>query len=372
MSKYTVNAGERFDLVVDQHLCRIVARCLKSKYSQEIKAIVLMGSYGRGEGTAFQGENGLQPFNDYDLVVVGASMNEWKRRKIQKEFHRLEIELSAEIGIDVDLFLHTENSLKRADASLMNYEMKYGHKVVYGDESILDIMPEYSSVDLSEATRLLLNRGKLLLDISRSLQKNEVKDELKFKKFLNKVVLAMGDAALMAAGFQGIYYKNKLEQIEQITGFQNSEWLIEEYQSAIAFKFIGDVELLPRDIESYYEELKEKFLDFYYDFESVRLKKDVHEYHQYFDEISQEHTNSSWKKYLRHFYLNLRGFGLSNLDNMNWLGRHPRERLFAIFPLLIKSQLSFNESRLVSRLQACDQNQDICQQKFYQLREKYL
>jgi len=374
MSKYTVNAGSKFDLLVDQDLCRIVAACLKSKYSQNIKAIVLMGSYGRGEGTAFQGPAGLQPFNDYDLVVVGNAMNEWKRRKIQKEFHRLERELGSEIGITVDLFLHTENSLRRADASLMNYEMKYGHMVVYGDPDILDLMPEYSSVDLSEATRLLLNRGKLLLDISRSLRKNtsDQTEKLKFKKFLNKVVLAMGDAALMASGYRGIYYKDKLDEIEKIQGFHNGEWLIEEYQSAIAFKFIGDEELLPKDIEAYYEELQEKFLEFYYDFESIRLKKDVHEYSHYFDVMSHKSRKSSFQKYIQNFYLNLRGFGLSSLNHRSWLGRHPRERLFTIFPLLFKPQLSLNESRLVSRLQGCEQNQENCQQKFYQLREKYL
>ncbi|WDE98551.1 nucleotidyltransferase domain-containing protein [Lentisphaera profundi] len=170
MSKYTVNAGNKFDLLVDRDLAAIINLCLTSKYAASIKAIVLMGSYGRGEGTAFQTERGLRPFNDYDLVVVGKSMNEWKRRKVQKVFHQLERELTKDLEITVDLFLHTENSLKRADASLMNYEMKYGHKVVYGDPRILELMPNYKSVDLSEATRLLLNRGKLLLDISTRLR----------------------------------------------------------------------------------------------------------------------------------------------------------------------------------------------------------
>jgi hypothetical protein len=213
-----------------------------------------------------------------------------------------------------------------------------------------------------------------LLDISTSLSSGGIDqaDQLKFKKFLNKIVLAMGDAALMASGFRGIYYKDKLSEIEKIRGFQNCSWLIEEYQSAVAFKFIGDADLLPKDIESYYEELNDKFLQFYYDFESIRLKKDVHEYSHYFDVMCHKNKQSSWRKSLRHLYLNFRGFGFSNFEDLNWCKKHPRERLFTIFPLLIKQKLSFKECVLVSRVQGCDQNQEKCQQKFYQLREMYL
>ena len=129
MSKYTVNAGRSFDLIVEHDLNLIISKCLKSKYADMIKSIVLMGSYGRGEGTAFKTSFGVKPFNDYDLVVVGPRMNEMKR-KYREEFHKLEAELSTELGITVDLFLHTENSLRRTEPTLMNYEMKYGHMVV--------------------------------------------------------------------------------------------------------------------------------------------------------------------------------------------------------------------------------------------------
>ena len=57
-------------------------------------------------------------------------------------------------------------------------------------------MPSCKNVNLSEATRLLLNRGKLLLDIGKRIKSEEQFSEeelLLYKKFLNKVILAMGD-----------------------------------------------------------------------------------------------------------------------------------------------------------------------------------
>ena len=375
MSKYTVNAGSSFDLIVERDLNLIISRCLKSKYASVIKSIVLMGSYGRGEGTAFQTPYGVKPFNDYDLVVVGSAMNEFKRRKVQKEFHRLEHLLSAELDITVDLFLHTENSLKRAESTLMNYEMKYGHMVVYGDDAILDLMPSCKNVDLSEATRLLLNRGKLLLDISKRIKNDDefTEDELLlYKKYLNKVVLAMGDAALMASGYNTILYREKLDQIHNISGFTDRTWLIEEYQTAVAFKFIGDVDLLPSDIKISFEDIKEHFMKFYFEFEGVRLHKAIPGYQSYYSEMSLDKKALSKIDRFKNLYLNIKTFGLKEFLNHAWLLRHPRERLFVVFPLLLQSQLSLKESLIASRLEGCTQNFDHCVNTFYQLREKYL
>ena len=54
----------------------------------------------------------------------------------------------------------------------------------------------------------------------------------------------------MASGYRTILYREKLDQIAQLIHLKIN-WLIDQYQTAIAFKFIGDVDLLPSDKSSY-------------------------------------------------------------------------------------------------------------------------
>ncbi|WDE98552.1 hypothetical protein PQO03_11950 [Lentisphaera profundi] len=182
----------------------------------------------------------------------------------------------------------------------------------------------------------------------------------------------MGDAALMASGINSIYYKNKRDQIEEINSFKNRSWIIDEYQRAVAFKFIGDRELLHEDMEASFDQIKEHFIKFYFEFEGIRLSKEISEYNSYYSEMLIPCFKLPLTSKIKNVYLNIRGFGLSELLNTHWLGRHPRERLFTIFPLLFKTQLSVSECRLVSRLEGCTHNVENCLQTFYQLREKYL
>jgi len=375
MSKFTVKSGKIFDRLVKKQLDIAVKRCLDLPGSKLIKAIILMGSYGRGEGTALQTSTGLKPFNDYDLVVVGKRMTEFKRKRFQEVLKKLEEQVSEELGITVDYFLHTVNSLKRAECTLMNYEMKYGHMVLYGDENILDIMPDYKAVPLREATRLLLNRGKLLLDIQETLrQKNHIPADLEllYKKFLNKVVLAIGDSALLVFDKYKISYVDKRAEIIYTHGMKSSYWLMGEYKRAVDFKLTGDQSYLPEDVEGFFKETKAYFAHFYYWLESKRLGDEIENYSKYWRVINSTCFSKPIKQKLRNILTNFREFGISAFKAPSWLLRHPRERLFAVFPILLKNRITEWEESLIHDLEGCEGELNAGIAKFYNLRNFYL
>ena len=375
MSKFTVKSGKVFDRLVKKQLEIAVKRCLDLPGSKLVKAIILMGSYGRGEGTALQTSTGLKPFNDYDLVVVGKRMTEFRRRRFQKVLKKLEEEVSEELGITVDYFLHTVNSLKRADSSLMNYEMKNGHMVLYGAENILDIMPDYKAVPLREATRLLLNRGKLLLDIQCTLNEYKcipARFNLLYRKFLNKMVLAIGDSALLAFDKYDISYLEKRNLIASTHGMKSSYWLMREYKRAVDFKLSGDQSFLPEDVEAYFYETKEYFAHFYYWLESKRLGDEIENYSKYWRVINSTKINKNFKQKARNFIVNVKEFGIEALKSPRWLLRHPRERLFAVFPILLKSKITEWEADLIHILEGCEGRLNNGITKFYSLRNFYL
>jgi len=260
MSTYTIRGSEELDNKIDVHMEHI-----KKTVMPHCDALILLGGYGRGEGTPFIKPDGSQaPFNDYDMVVVVDTVNS----AVRIHFQALERQLTEDLMIPVDLCPYAKSELPSREFSLLNYEMKYGHMVIWGDENILDALPDYphDRIPLSEGSRLLLNRGKLLLDIKRRLSKAEAlteRERLKFIKFIHKVKLAFGDAALLAAKQYDISYATKKGRIQEIGGCPERGVVIEGYREAVELKEWGDFRVFgDYDIPQAFNAVTETYLRF--------------------------------------------------------------------------------------------------------------
>jgi hypothetical protein len=75
---------------------------------------------------------------------------------------------------------------------------------------------------------------------------------------------------------------------------------------------------------------------------------------------------------LKNFYLNIKGLGCSAIKCPAFLLKHPSERLFAVFPLLLKPFLNHRERCILKNLEGCEAKLDEGIDKFYKLREKFL
>jgi hypothetical protein len=273
---------------------------------------ILMGGYGRGEGTPFTHPDGSQsPFNDYDLMVVVEMLD----ASVRETFKSLEKNLTAEIGLPVDLYPCRRDDLPDCEFSLLNYEMKYGHRVVWGDAHILDAMPDYpaGAIPLSEGSRLLLNRGKLLLDMKLRFSRSEPlcdEERIRFLKFISKVWLALGDCALLAERKYDISYSVKRERIASVENMPHSSAVIEEYLAAIDLKTRGNYheQLAETDIEEAFLRVRSVFTDFF-----------------------------AW--YRKHYAVRECSMAKAILLNLKWNRwpylAHPRRRLYEALPELL-------------------------------------
>lgn len=337
MSRYTVKGSIELDARIDADLARITEAA-----APYCIAGILLGGYGRGEGTPFIHPDGSQsPFNDYDLVVVVETLD----ASVRQRFKSLEKQLSSELGLPVDLYPYHRDGLPACEFSLLNYELKYGHKVVWGEAPILEAMPDYApdAIPLSEGSRLLLNRGKLLLDIKLRLSSPEpLSDEerIRFLKFISKVWLALGDCTLLAGRTYDLSYSVKRERIVSVENIPQKTAVTEEYLAAIDLKNWGDyhARLVDTDIEEAFQRVCAVFLDFF-----VWYRKQ-----------SSSEECSIFKAMLL------------NLKWNHWpYFAHPRERLYEALPELLKAQ---PDKIVLGQTLCCSRN---VEERFYKLQARF-
>ncbi len=326
--RYTTTGSEVFEAKVDQDMKLIVKTLAYSSIGTHLQAIILIGGYGRGEGTPFATHEGQVPFNDYDLFVISTA----SPQTVKPILHHLEELLSKKVGIPVDLAYIQEKKLAEMEFSLMNTEMRHGHRVLFGNKHILDQMPPFSiqALPKTEGTRLLMNRGYLLWENDRALESGDI-DPRQIKKYIWKNHLAYGDCILLAFGDYAIGYQEKRDLIEKYRSdgsIPDVQRTIDEYKQAIEFKLTGNERLWPQgNLHELQKNAKKQFHTFFLWYEGRRLKHKLASTEKYREVLGREGSPDypKWKAALLNlYYLKTQAFDWG----WRWLLSYPRNRIF--------------------------------------------
>ena len=227
---FSKNADPRVEHLIAEALDGIRAAFAASPESASVRAVVLGGGYGRGEGGATP--DGM-PYNDMDFFVV---MNGRKPSAgIRGLLRGISTEWGGKLSIDIDFCcVRSVKALYKDADTLMIQELFAGCKVVFGDEHIFDDAPRRPFSDLSwtEAARLLLNRGAGLLF---ARQRGGDPAEADFvRRNLHKAALGCGDAILIV---HHDYRGTGTERLEALRKYREASWLVPAYEAALAFKY---------------------------------------------------------------------------------------------------------------------------------------
>ena len=245
MGKYTIHPYEQVDTQIEKDLHLIIDGIRKSV--SELTAIILVGGFGRGEGSVRIINGTVKPLNDYDLVVVSEDYT--KSHALSKLSKRL----AQKIGIDfVDIGLLSPRALSFLSPAIFSYDLKYGSRVIYGDPNVLEQIPNYLSEDipLCEGMRLLFNRmaeivGRFSLErFHRSLAPAETQY---MTNSVNKVLMACGDALILLQKRYHYLYQRRQEIFREI--FQSNRY---EFLDVASFELINQAyaeKLAPGDTD---------------------------------------------------------------------------------------------------------------------------
>lgn len=248
-----------------------------------VHSILLVGGFGRGEGSACENAGAIKILGDYDLFVCLNSRSmvryAWYYRKHQPRLHHIAETLADRLGIkQIDLVIkHHAYFAQHGVPTLEQYEVRYGHMLLFGNEDPCDRMPEWPAqqVPLEEFIRLLRNRGMGLLMAALYMESGDFLHSQRenFILEVNKAWLAIGDLFMFRQSVYHYSYRQRLNHIREHPETIPPQWpqVRAHYQKALEFKLSPEWELFAQtDLKRWWLDTKETWLAVLEEQEAIR------------------------------------------------------------------------------------------------------
>jgi DNA-binding Lrp family transcriptional regulator len=341
MFSYTRTGSDSFHQKIDADMKKIVNAVFSIIPQEHVLSIVLGGGYGRGEGGVYIQDGKEKLFNDYDFFIFIHPLSHIKVRVYERQLRSLGHLLSREIGIDVDFSpLQTIQSLAHAPFWMMWYELKNGHRVVWGRENIFRYMPDYKGEEMpvTEGLKLLLNRGTGLLLTREHLEKTLTAENVEFiTRNIYKAILAMGDIYLILKHEYHYSYSERLNRFRkyEMDGIVVKYGLLQDYEQAIAYKLQPfTVHFDQAGFLDWYDKIILKYKVLYFFAFSRYLHHNILDLKTYIAALENSPVDKTGLMELsKNWILNLKDQKGRHIK-WNWYQRYPRYRLFYAFPFL--------------------------------------
>jgi len=218
-----------------------------------IASIILYGSYGRDEGGWFYENNKINPYNDFDLLLV--FKEKYNGNTVINQFRK---KLAKKLGIKwVDISIVSINNLKNTKNSIYGYDLKYGSSVIYGDSKVLDVIPVLSSkkIDLIEGEILFFTRLWAFSGSISEIKELDGNESRFFRNQMSKAVFAIIDTILL---LNEKYHHSYIKRYEIVSQFFAN---IISPEILVIFKWALEEKLEPKEFHMSKEEVRVLYTD---------------------------------------------------------------------------------------------------------------
>jgi len=270
--RYTARGGAAAEQRISDALSAAADTLTRVLPMHQVRSVVLLGGYGRGEGGVVTIDGEERPHNNFDLLLIarnGAAPDSLKELATDA---LKSVEDAFEIDIDVGAI--GERALRRSPCMVMWYDMRFGHRTLLGDRSFVPGLKQFSLEDVLpwDIRNLMVNRGTLLLINQLLIARGnlDADDRRAIVKHMMKALIGYGDALLYARGAYDWSYEEKGRRMrarhDVAPAFQSL------YDEAIEFRFRPDyAAYASRDLEAWHETVLPAVADVHLECERQRL-----------------------------------------------------------------------------------------------------
>lgn len=325
----------RLQAICDQVASRVCALIP----GNTLRAIVLGGGYGRGEGGVLRTSAGDAPYNDLEFYVFLNGSRLWGDYRFACPLASLAEELSPGAGLHVEFKIESSSGFRRRPTSMFSYDLVARHRVVFGSSGVFEGCAHHLLADripLSEATRLLFNRASGLLLARSFLQANswgEAESDFVCRNIF-KAKLALGDALLTV---RRQYHWSCVERARRLAEVMDADvpesiGIQSAHREGVNFKLHPWRSTASRaELRQAYDTVAAQTQAVWLWVESHRLQQPFRSPAEYFRHKGVKCPEHSRAK---NVWLNLRAFGWRALKGGR-IARYPRERLMNALALLL-------------------------------------
>lgn len=338
MKRYSALGTADFEQKVEAILAAIVHEFSATVDQRSVKALVLGGGYGRGEGGVLQAGGKEELYNDLDLFVFTRKLDTVAKYTLQKQLRMLHAKLSERYHLEIDFSTPKDISkLSREPFSLMMYDLSQGYRVLWGKLDLKLYLPAWKAAQMpaEEAVKLLLNRAMGLFFSREKLESST--PELDFiNRNINKAWQALGEGILIT---EKAYHSSSAKKISRLKmlkldGYTAFPAFMDRFEEAMQFKLQPETQRYSeRELRQRLQEIIPVFEEVYYHVWSVLSGLIVS-------------SESSYQEAVRYFLGDKTGLGslaknlLLNLRDRSWQPgtlslAYPRQRLYLALPWLL-------------------------------------
>ncbi|MBW2045129.1 MAG: hypothetical protein JRI96_09655 [Deltaproteobacteria bacterium] len=145
----------------------VIEKCVQfivEKCGNGLEALVLVGSFSRGEGIVYPVNGKLKFLSDVEFWAV-AKVSEFASLRVQRVGIEKEIEKHLkEQGVDVEVTvgITTKKHLQRFKPCIFTVETKRFGRVLWGDKNILDYLPIYLYEEINPIDGFILLNNRIV------------------------------------------------------------------------------------------------------------------------------------------------------------------------------------------------------------------
>jgi hypothetical protein len=212
---FTIHRDNRINARVERDLALIRDALLERFHN--ITALILVGGFGRGEGSVLVDAAGnISPINDYDVLVVHRGPIDRQALAQQRQA------LAQRVGIWLfDLLPLEETRIPKLPLTQLHYDSVAGRYLFYGDPQIMDLWPRWQASELpwAEGKKILFNRFVSILEAYRDdflHRPLEATEAFKLANQTSKGILACCDALLILESHYEHLYQKRVQEFTKV------------------------------------------------------------------------------------------------------------------------------------------------------------